>query len=112
MNLQNIAQREVLDFGQFLKKVHDNNYKPLAPSTQSEGGLERSGLSKIKREPAYDHVGYADSVFAGKSKIDVPGVRINAGSDGEMIDAAGYGTATLFSTSESLQFSIKRLSDF
>ena len=67
MNQQNVAKREVLDYKEFLGKVHDNTYKPLSPAHQSEGGLEKSGLSQIKREPAYDFVGYADAVFGHQS---------------------------------------------
>lgn len=119
MNLQDVSKREVLNFGQFLKKVHDCNYKPLSPSNQSEGGMEKSGLSTIKREPAYDYAGYADAVFAGQSKIDVPGVRMKLGKDIGYLDAvSGLGTAQVMSTSESLEVvessksTIVRLSDF
>ena len=114
MNQQNVGQREVLDYKQFLGKVHDNTYKPLAPATQSEGGLAKSGLSSIKREPAYDFVGYADAVFANQSKIDAPGFRINIGGKEGMIDAAAPGGVTSFGTNESLNTNnlIKRLGDF
>ena len=119
MNIQNVSQREILDFSQFLKKVHDYNYKPLAPSNQSENGLSKSGLSPIKREPAYDHVGYADSVFAKNSRINVPGLRISGDSEVGgigMLDASGSGSgiASMMQTSESLSvpFSLKKLSDF
>ncbi len=119
MNLQDVSKREVLNFGEFLKKVHDYNYKPLSPANQSEGGIEKSGLSQIKREPAYDYAGYADAVFAGQSKIDVPGVRMKLGGDVGYLDAVGgLGTAQVTSTSESLEIvekeesRIKRLSDF
>jgi len=114
MNINNVAQREILDFNNFRKKVHDDTYKPLSPSNQSEGGLEKSGLHDIKREPAYDYAGYADSVFAGKSKIDVPGVRIKMGEESGLSDSTGFGTSFNMNTSESDQSSsvLKRLSDF
>lgn len=114
MNVQNVGKRELLDFDQFLKKVHDNNYKPLSPEHQSEGGLEKSGLSKIQRQPGYDYAGYADSVFGNQSKIDAPGYRINLGSEAGMVDASGVGNVFNMNTSESLDSDnlIKRLSDF
>ena len=114
MNLQNVSQREVLAFDQFIKKVHDNNYKPLAPSNQSQGGLEKSGLSPIKREPEYDHVGYADAYFAGTSKINIPGVRVNFDGKQGMIDSSSFGTTSISQTSESEESpkGLKRLSDF
>jgi hypothetical protein len=113
MNINNVSQREILDFEAFKTKVHDNNYKPLSPSNQSEGGLEKSGIHDIKREPAYDFVGYADAVFGNKSKIDVPGVRINVTPEGGMADSPGFGTSFDISTSESQTFTnLTRLSDF
>jgi len=114
MNIKNVAQREILDFSQFVNKVHDNRYKPLAPSNQSQGGLDKSGLSVIKREPAYDHVGYGDAVFGNTSKIDVPGVRVE-GKEGEIFkDATSFGTTSMIHATESLQndFSLTRLEDF
>lgn len=113
MNINNVAQREILDFENFRKKVHDNSYKPLAPANQSEGGLEKSGLHDIKREPAYDFVGYADAVFGNRSKIDVPGVRISVTPEGGMTDSPGFGTSFDVNTSESQTFTgLTRLSDF
>jgi hypothetical protein len=73
MNLNDVSKRDVLDFDKFLKKVHDNNYKPLSPENQ-EGDPGLSGLSTIKREPAYDYVGYSDSVFGKESIIRYPGI--------------------------------------
>jgi hypothetical protein len=114
MNVNDVAQREILDFQHFLKKVHDNTYKPLAPANQSEGGLAKSGLHDIKREPAYDFVGYADAVFANKSKIDVPGIRVSIGKELGMADATGFGTSFNMGTneSESVFSGLKKLSDF
>jgi hypothetical protein len=114
MNLQNVSQREILNFDQFLGKVHDNKYKPLAPSTQSQGGLNKSGLSVIKREPAYDYVGYADAYFKNSSSINVPGVRLDK-KDGKLFnDAVSFGTSSLMSATESIQIpsTLKRLEDF
>ena len=118
MNLNNVSQREVLNFENFLKKVHDNNYKPLSPANQSLGGMEKSGLSAIKREPAYDFVGYADSVFGHKSKIDVPGVRMQMGdkTTGYLDSTAGLGMTQIMATTESLNVEnrgkILRLNEF
>jgi hypothetical protein len=113
MNINNVSQREILDFEAFKTKVHDNNYKPLAPANQSEGGLEKSGIHDIKREPAYDFVGYANSVFGNQSKIDVPGVRIDVNDKGGMADSPGFGTSFNVNTSESEIFpGLTRLSDF
>lgn len=114
MNLKNVSQREILNFDQFLGKVHDNKYKPLAPSNQSQGGLDKSGLSVIKREPAYDHVGYADAYFKNTSRINVPGVRIDKKDDILFKDATGFGTSSLMSATESIQIpsNLKRLEDF
>lgn len=114
MNIQNVSQREILNFDQFLGKVHDEKYKPLAPSNQSQGGLNKSGLSTIKREPAYDHVGYADAYFKGTSHINVPGVRIDKQEGMLFKDATGFGTSSIMHTTESLDipFSLKRIEDF
>jgi len=114
MNVQNVGKRELLDFDQFLKKVHDNNYKPLSIENQSEGGFEKSGLSKIQREPRYDYAGYADSVFGHQSKINSPGYRINLGHESGMTDASPLGNVFSMGTNESLDSDnfIKRLSDF
>ena len=73
MNLNDVSKRDILDFDKFLKKVHDNNFKPLSPENQ-KGDPDLSGLSTIKREPAYDYAGYADSVFGKESKIMYPGI--------------------------------------
>jgi len=83
MNLNDVSKRDVLDFDQFLKKVHDYNYKPLAPENQ-EGDPGLSGLSPIKREPAYDYAGYADSVFAKDSKIGYPGLSFRDPQNGKV----------------------------
>jgi hypothetical protein len=115
MNVQDVEKREVLDYKQFLGKVHDDTYKPFAADNQKDSS-DRTGLSTIKREPAFDFVGYADSVFGNKSKIDVPAYRIDMdGKKGE-VDAQQFGNVFNMDTSESNNNSeytfIKNLSDF
>jgi hypothetical protein len=115
MNIKNVSKRELLDFSQFVGKVHDDKYKPLSPSNQSQGGYEKSGLSKIKREPAYDHVGYADAVFNNYSKIDVPGLRVSGQGKEYKEDASGFGVSSIIHATESLKindFSLRKISDF
>ena len=111
MNQKDVSKRDILDFEKFLTKVHDDKYKPFAPVNQ-EDREDASGLSKIKREPRYDFVGYADAVFAHDSKIDVPGYRVDAGVKPGMADAGAFGTAFNTSESENSDVFIKRLSDF
>jgi hypothetical protein len=84
MNQHDVAKRELLDYSEFLKKVHDDTYKPFSAENQTDQS-EKTGLSKIKREQAYDFVGYADSVFAGKSKIDTPALVV-PGDSGTVFD--------------------------
>jgi len=72
MNINDVSKREVLDFKEFRSKVHDESFKPLNPENQQDSS-EKTGLHHISRNPAYDFVGYADAVFGGKSKIDLPG---------------------------------------
>lgn len=118
MNINDVSKREVLDFDQFRKKVHDETFKPFSEENQ-EGGEGKTGLHKIKREPAYDWVGYADAVFSPeKAGIQVPGY--NAKGDRDYINAIGGngipdpGMRATMDTSES-QISeslIIRLSDF
>jgi hypothetical protein len=119
MNLNDVSKRDILDFDKFLKKVHDNNYKPLSPENQ-EGDPGLSGLSTIKREPAYDYAGYADSVFGKESKIGYPGISfrdpqsgktapfIQAGSM-EMLGQGGGAQGVGSEVSES--FTLARLND-
>lgn len=117
MNLENIGKRDILDFDSFRKKVHDENYKPLSPANQSEGGLSKSGIHSIKREPAYDHVGYADAIFGDTSRINVPGIRVNIApgdeTPGTYSDATGFGSTHMMHASESENTTfITKLSDF
>jgi len=72
MNIKDVSKREVLDFKAFRGKVHDEVFKPLDPKNQVDSS-DKTGLNKIKREPAYDFAGYADAVFGKSSGIEVPG---------------------------------------
>jgi len=122
MNINNVSKREVLDFDHFMKKVHDYNYKPLAPSNQRDDS-ELSGLSPINREPAFDYAGYANSVFAKQSTIGYPGLSfkdpktgktapfVNVGSM-EVLGQGGGAQDVGSEVSESKgSFSIARLKD-
>ena len=117
MNLNDVSKRDILDFDKFLKKVHDNNYKPLAPENQ-EGDPGLSGLSPIKREPAYDWVGYANAVFSPEDAgIEVPGY--NATDGRQYVNAIGgvgivQKIANALKTNESEESgnTLKRLKDF
>lgn len=113
MNQKDVSKRDILDFEKFLTKVHDDKYKPFAPVNQTNAN-DASGLSKIKREPRYDFVGYADAVFGHESKINVPGYRVDDNGKSGMSDAGAFGTAFDSNTSESEtnEGFIRRLSDF
>jgi hypothetical protein len=110
MNIKDVKKRNILDFDNFLDKIHDENYKPLSGKNQSSLISPLSGISEIKREKAFDYAGYADSVFANTSKIDVPGGRIDF--PGGKIDAISTGSAFAGGgpTFES-EIKIKRLED-
>ena len=110
MNIKDIKKRNILDFDDFLDKVHDETYKPLSNKNQSSEISPLSGLSSIKRQKAFDYAGYAESVFANRSKIDVPGGRIEIGKG--QIDAISTGSAFSSSgiTFES-ESRLKRLDD-
>lgn len=92
MNINNIGKREILDFTQFRGKVHDDNFKPLSPQNQT-GDNSRSGISAIKREPAFDFAGYADSVFAKRSKINYAGLNIRDPRSGKLVSPYDLGGA-------------------
>jgi hypothetical protein len=125
MNLNSVNKREILDFDQFRGKVHDSDYKPLSPENQS-GDKTRSGISAIEREPAFDFAGYNDSVFAGRSNINYPGLNVRNPRTGKLTslgdlrgaeDAAGLvsggGVEIGTELSESdTSFKILRISDF
>lgn len=67
MNQKNVKKREILDYKDFLKVSQD----PWNPKNLSKE--DRTGFHKITPEPAYDYVGYSNSIFKGVSKIDYPG---------------------------------------
>ena len=114
MNISDVAKREVLDFKQFLNKVHDFNYKPLDPKNQTDSS-DKTGLHKIQRQHQYDYVGYADSVFNNQSGIDIPGY--NSRGDRDYLNGIGgdistTGSAFNMDTSESVRESIIPFSKF
>jgi hypothetical protein len=74
MNLEDISKREVLDFKQFRSRVMDDTFKPLAPEVQDPLSSSKTGLHSIKREPAYDWVGYANAIWSPEEAgITFPG---------------------------------------
>jgi hypothetical protein len=119
MNLNDVSKRDVLDFDQFLKKVNDNDFKPLSPENQ-KGDPKLSGLSPIKREPAYDYAGYADAVFGKESKIGYPGISFRDPQSGKIapfiqagsMEMLGQGGGAQSEVSESTgSFTLARLND-
>lgn len=119
MNLQDVSKREVLDFKQFLGKVHDFNYKPLSPKNQiAEPG--KTGLYKIKRQPAFDYAGYADAAFDNTSKIGYAGISLRNPETGEKSSSlvGGIpggppgGSSLQIGVNENEEFSITRFTDF
>jgi hypothetical protein len=113
MNINNVSKREVLDFPQFLKKVHDDKFDPYSEENQ-KAQPEKTGLSAIKREPAYDHVGYADAVFAHKSGINVPAIRLDLSKGiGDAFSPGSVSANTLTQTNESEKKSfVLKLNEF
>ena len=117
MNINDVSKREILDFKQFLGKVMDNNYKPFDPENQKDS-FDRTGLHVIKREPAYDWVGYANAVFSPEDAgIEVPGY--NATDGRQYVNAIGgvgivQKSANALKTNESEESgnTLKRLKDF
>jgi len=117
MNINDVSKREILDFKQFLGKVMDNTYKPLSPENQKDSS-DRTGLHVIKREPAYDWVGYANAVFSpDQAGIEVPGY--NATDNRQYVNAIGgvgivqkIANAIKANESEEIDSTLKRLKDF
>ncbi len=64
MNLEDVSKREVLDFKQFRSRVMDDTFNYLAPEVQDPLSGDKTGLHTIKREPAYDWVGYANAIWS------------------------------------------------
>ena len=74
MNLEDVSKREVLDFKQFRSRVMDDTFNYLAPDVQDPLSGDKTGLHTIKREPAYDWVGYANAIWSpDKAGIILPG---------------------------------------
>ena len=74
MNLEDVSKREVLDFKQFRSRVMDDTFNYLAPEVQDPLSGDKTGLHTIKREPAYDWVGYANAIWSpDKAGIILPG---------------------------------------
>lgn len=114
MNISDVSKREILDFKQFLGKVHDYNYKPLDPKNQPDSS-DRTGLHKITRQPQYDYVGYADAAFKNTSGIGLPGYNDNGSREylnGIGGDIAAGGSVFNMDTSESVKESIIPFSQF
>ena len=117
MNINDVSKREILDFKQFLGKVMDDTYKPFAPDNQKDS-FDRTGLHVIKREPAYDWVGYANAIFSpADAGIEVPGY--NATDGRQYVNAIGgvgivQKIANAMKANESIEIdgNIKRLKDF
>ncbi len=117
MNINDVSKREILDFKQFLGKVMDDTYKPFDPENQKDS-FDRTGLHNIKREPAYDFVGYANAIFSPEEAgIDVPGY--NATDGRQYVNAIGgvgivQKISNALKANESLENdnSLKRLKDF
>lgn len=124
MNLEDVSKREILDFKQFRSKVMDDTFKPLAPENQDPLSSAKTGLHKIKREPAYDWVGYANAVFSpDKAGIVFPG--FNSQGDRDYVNGVGVTSVDIASpntvfnmdTSESEnhnpeEFKVLRLNEF
>jgi hypothetical protein len=64
MNLEDVSKREILDFKQFRSRVMDDTFNYLAPDVQDPLSGDKTGLHTIKREPAYDWVGYANAIWS------------------------------------------------
>lgn len=74
MNLEDVSKREVLDYKQFRSRVMDDTFNALAPEVQDPLSSSKTGLHTIKREPAYDYVGYANAIWSpDEGGITFPG---------------------------------------
>ena len=122
MNLEDVSKREILDFKQFRSRVMDDTFKYLAPDVQDPLSGDKTGLHTIKREPAYDWVGYANAIWSpDQAGITIPGN--GAGGNRDYTTADGLTSAQMpnsvfnmdASESESFDtegFSVVRLKDF
>jgi hypothetical protein len=96
----------------------DDTFKPLAPSVQDPLSGSKTGLHDIKREPAFDYIGYANAIWSpDQAGIAVPGY--NADGNRSYVNGVGFvpqQNAT-FRTNESEEinpedFQVLRLEDF
>ena len=123
MNLEDVSRREILDFSQFRSRVMDDTFKPLDPSVQDPLSSSKSGLHKIKREPAFDYIGYANALFSPEDAgIVFPGYNVKGKRDyvnAVGLDWGNFNPNTVFNmdTNESQNFDpegfqLLKLSDF
>ena len=118
MNLEDVSKREVLDFKQFRSRVMDDTFKYLAPDVQDPLSSDKTGLHTIKREPAYDWVGYANAIWSpDQAGIIVPGNGAKGDRDYTTIDGITSAQMPNSITNESENsdsegFKVLRLEDF
>jgi hypothetical protein len=118
MNLEDVSKREVLDFKQFRSRVMDDTFNYLAPDVQDPLSGDKTGLHTIKREPAYDWVGYANAIWSpDEAGIIVPGNGANGNRDYTTADGLTSAQMPNSITNESENsdsegFKVLRLEDF
>lgn len=122
MNLEDVSKREILDFKQFRSRVMDDTFYYLAPDVQDPLSSSKTGLHTIKREPAYDWVGYANAIWSpDQAGIILPGNGAEGNRDYTTADgltsAQMPNSAFNMNTSESEDndsdgFELLRLEDF
>lgn len=99
----------------------DDTFKYLAPDVQDPLSSSKTGLHDIKREPAYDYVGYANAIWSpDKAGITFPGYNDNG--DRNYVNMAGINPgdpnsvfnmdASESESFNSLEFSVIKLEDF
>jgi hypothetical protein len=113
MNLADVSKREILDFKQFRSRVMDDTFKSNAPEVQDPLSGDKTGLFNIKRQPAFDYIGYANSIWSpDKAGITVPGY--NANDDRSYVNGVGFvpqQNAT-FKTNESNEIDLDDTQEF
>jgi hypothetical protein len=119
MNLADVSKRELLDFKQFRSRVMDDQFNFLDPKVQDPASADKTGLFNIKRQPAFDYIGYANAIWSpDKAGISVPGY--NTDGDRSYVNGVGFvpqQNAT-FKTNESNElensneFRILKIEDF
>ncbi len=121
MNLEDVSKREVLDFKQSRSRVMDDTFYALAPEVQDPLSADKTGLHTIKREPAYDWVGYANAVWSpDQAGIIFPGYNDKGNRDyTNMVGLNPGDPNTVFNmdtneseNSDSEGFQVLRLEDF